>query len=77
MITELMYVPIAGTSSVRVYDIETMALINTFFQSCNIAYFDMTYDSNNNLQNTAVDTNSSIQWKSDSFKSCLVFCTLF
>jgi WD40 repeat protein len=54
MTTELMYVPIAGTSSVRVYDIETMALINTFFQPCNIAYFDMTYNSNSNVQNTAV-----------------------
>jgi hypothetical protein len=58
MITELMYVPIAGTSSVRVYDMKTMALVNTFSQLCNIAYFDMTYDSNSNLQNTAVQCQS-------------------
>ena len=38
MTTKLMYLPIAGTSSIQVYDIETMKLVNTFSQSCNIAY---------------------------------------
>jgi hypothetical protein len=58
MTTELMYLPITGTPSIRVYNMKTMALVNTFSQSCNIAYFDMTYDSNSNIQNTAVQCQS-------------------
>ncbi len=49
-----MYVPIAGSSLVKVYNMQTMTFVNTFPQSCNIAFFDMTFDSNSNVQNTAV-----------------------
>ena len=62
MTTQLMFVPVAGTPIIQVYDMQTMNLVTTFSQSCNIAYIDMTFFSNSSIQNIAVQCRSIIMY---------------
>lgn len=60
MTTQFMYVPIINTPTIRVYDMQTMNLVTTFSQSCNIAYADMTSFRNGSIQNIAVQCKNMI-----------------
>ena len=62
MTTQWMYVPLGSSSIINVYDMQTMNLITTLSQSCNIAYVDMTFFSNHSIQNIAIQCRSIVRF---------------